>query len=185
MHEAVVIATFGDEVLDIIVATEGPMMAMVDLDERCRAARPGAGAMAGVNGPTLLGCDRDGATPEMERIAIAVLEDGEETGVAREPPRGVATDGNAGRLQNIAGAPGVGDVGGVDERVDRNMHDELGGESARLQGRRCGHGRGFAQVQQPLGPPLAPIELNIRSLVDRRRIFPLGPNRGGGRFQTR
>jgi hypothetical protein len=32
---------------------------------------------------------------------------------------------------------------------------------------------------------LAPVELSVRSLVDRRRIFPLGSNRGGGRFQTR
>ena len=187
MYEAVVIATFGDEILDIIVTTEGPMMAMVDLDEGCRAARPGAGAMAGVNGPTLLWCDRDGATPEVERIAVAVLEDGEEPGIAGQPPGGIASDGNAGRLQHVGcrpGAVGVGDGGGVDERVDRDMHDELGGESARLQGWGCGHGRGFAQAQKSLGTPLAAIERRRGSTIESSGVRPLGAHRSGGRFET-
>ena len=76
MYESVVIATFGDEILDIVVTAEGPMMAMVDLHDCCRAPGPGAGAMAGVHGSTLLRCDGDGAASEVERIAVTVLEDG-------------------------------------------------------------------------------------------------------------
>jgi hypothetical protein len=103
MHKAVVIATFGDEILDIVVTAEGPMMAMVDLNHCCCTPRPGTGAMAGVNGSALLWRDRDGAASEVEGIAISVLEDGEQSGIAGQPTSSVASDGDTGRLQDIAG----------------------------------------------------------------------------------
>jgi hypothetical protein len=47
--------------------------------------------------------DRDGAASEVEGIAISVLEDGEQSGIAGQPTSSVASDGDTGRLQDIAG----------------------------------------------------------------------------------
>jgi hypothetical protein len=95
------VPTLGNEVLDIVVAPEGSMVAMVDLDHRRGATGPGAGAVTGVNGTALMRGDSDGAAPEVKRITVAVLEDGEEPGIAGQPSGGIASDGNAGRFENV------------------------------------------------------------------------------------
>ena len=95
MDKRVVIVALGHEVFDVVVPTEGAVVAMVHLHEGGGTARPRAGAESGMHRSTLLRGDGGGPAAEVERIACVGVEDGEQVGVAGQPACGIAQDARA------------------------------------------------------------------------------------------
>ena len=129
VNHSVMKATEGNEILDVVVTANGSVVAMVQLHDGGGAAGPCAGAITGVHSTPKMGSDCRGATPEVERVAIVVLEHGLQSSVASEPPGCIATQHDTSRFEHIGSAGfDAGERSGVQQRVDRDMHNNLCGK---------------------------------------------------------
>ena len=83
----------------------------------------------GVHRSTKMRRDCGGASTEVKRVAIVVLEHRLQTRIAREPLGCIATQHDTCRFEHITRARfDAGERSGVQQRVDGNMYNDLCGK---------------------------------------------------------